>query len=100
VNSITGLVPWLQPYCRWLLAQFPGAVLTSTRRTHAEQTRLYRRYLAGQHPYPVAPPGRSAHESGLAFDAWHPTQLDEMGALWQRMGGRWGGERDRVHFGV
>src|SRR5260370_9493673 len=41
---------------------------TSTLRTHAEQTRLYRRWLQGMSPLPAAPPGQSAHEYGLAFD--------------------------------
>jgi hypothetical protein len=41
---------------------------TSTLRTHAEQARLYRRWLHGLSPLPAAPPGQSAHEYGLAFD--------------------------------
>src|SRR5206468_8612487 len=42
--------------------------VTSTLRSHSEQVRLYRRYLAVGAGFPVAPPGESAHEYGLAFD--------------------------------
>lgn len=48
--------------------------LTSGRRTYAEQDALYRRYLAGGSRFPAAPPGTSAHEKGMAFDAWTPDE--------------------------
>jgi len=63
------------------------------------QRRLYRRWINGQHPYPVLPPGRSQHEKGLAVDIWAPDdELKRLGAIWQRAGGIWGGTRDPIHF--
>src|SRR6267378_2646687 len=77
--------------------------VTSTYRSHAEQTRLYRRFLAGQQAYPVAPPGQSAHEFGYAFDMVTATMdledLKDLGTVWQQWGGIWGGAfRDPIHF--
>lgn len=72
--------------------------VTSTYRSIAEQTALYREYLAGRHPYPVAPPGQSMHNYGLAFDmvsednAW-------LGAVWNVWGGKWS-VSDDIHFSV
>ncbi len=40
--------------------------ITSGFRSHEEQARLYGR--RGSNPYPVAPPGSSLHERGLAID--------------------------------
>jgi len=76
-----------------------GARLTSAYRSRAEQTKLYRRFLAGQSSYPVAPPGYSKHEQGRAIDLVANEQtLRRLGAMWTRAGGRWGGERDPIHF--
>lgn len=79
-----------------------GIVVTSTRRSRAQQRRLYQEYRAGRSPYPAAPPGTSAHEHGLAFDAViEPRSFQTAyGLLWERMGGEWGGRRysDPVHF--
>jgi len=51
--------------------------VTSGLRTYEEQDRLYRRFLAGGSRFPAAPPGRSAHEHGLAFDSVvAPAHLD------------------------
>src|SRR5215468_9724699 len=75
--------------------------VTSTLRSHAEQERLYRRYLQGLQPLPVAPPGSSAHEFGYAFDMIvSPMEaLTDVGATWQSWGGKWGGQfSDPVHF--
>src|SRR5438445_13818096 len=70
--SLSALIPALRPYARQLLLVAGNNGLqpriTSTRRSHTEQARLYRRFLAGQNPYPVAPPGQSAHEFGYASD--------------------------------
>jgi len=73
---------------------------TSTRRSRAEQTRLYRAYVSGRHPFPVAPPGASAHEYGEAFDYLvSPSDAQEdVGYTWQQWGGVWGGRSDVVHF--
>jgi LAS superfamily LD-carboxypeptidase LdcB len=75
------------------------ARVTSGRRTHAQQRALYRRFLAGMNPYPVAPPGSSDHEIGLAVDVWTGSQdaNTSLGALWRSWGGSWS-PRDEVHF--
>lgn len=80
----------------------PSARVTSTRRSTAEQTRLYRRWLAGQSRFPVARPGTSKHERGLAIDlVAKPEVLRRLGAAWERAGGRWGGRfNDEIHFEV
>lgn len=73
--------------------------VTSTLRSHAEQGRLYRRYLAGQAGFPVAPPGLSAHEYRLAFDlVVSPMDaLADVGATWISWGGGWN-PADAIHF--
>jgi len=73
--------------------------VTSTLRSRAEQTRLYRRYLAGHAGFPVAPPGASAHEYGLAFDmVVSPMDaLADVGYTWQSWGGGWN-PGDAIHF--
>lgn len=75
--------------------------VTSTYRSYQQQARLYRRYLSGLSPFPAAPPGRSLHERGLAFDMVVNDQryYRPLGELWERMGGRWGGRfNDEIHF--
>lgn len=75
--------------------------VTSTLRTHAEQSRLYRRYLSGLSPYPAAKPGYSAHEYGFAFDMIVSPMgaLPYIGSVWEEWGGVWGGRfGDDVHF--
>lgn len=47
--------------------EIPGARVTSTKRSFAEQKLLYERYLAGTGPL-AAKPGTSAHEFGRAID--------------------------------
>lgn len=75
------------------------ARVTSGVRTHAQQRALYRRYLAGMNPYPVAPPGTSDHEYGLAVDVWAGSSeaTRALGRLWLSWGGRWS-TADEVHF--
>lgn len=48
--------------------------ITSTKRTMAQQLKLYRRWLAGLSPWPANPPGQSGHQYGLAWDSWVPDQ--------------------------
>lgn len=105
--SLNSLVPQLRPYARALvdLAGRNGLQprITSARRSHAEQARLYRRFVAGLQPYPVAPPGTSAHEFGMAFDlVVSPYDLSlfrQLGQIWVSWGGVWGGEfDDPIHF--
>lgn len=98
-SALSSLWPPLLAPAQFLLRHARNGTVTSTRRSRAEQTRLYRRYLSGQSPYPVAVPGTSLHEQGMAFDLV-ADNLSELGALWERMGGRWGGSSDPVHFEV
>lgn len=102
--DLRSLIPELQEPARALenLAVRAGVAprITSTLRSRAEQTRLYRRFLAGQNPYPVAPPGTSAHEYGYAFDMvviGAENQAD-LGTVWKQWGGVYGGKADPVHF--
>lgn len=108
--SISGLIPELRPFARQLLLVAGQARLqpriTSTYRSSTEQARLYRRFLAGQNPYPVAPPGHSAHEAGYAFDMMimdAPGEMErdlaDLGQVWESWGGIWGGHfKDPIHF--
>ncbi len=105
--SLNQLVAEMRPWARALvdLAGRAGLAprVTSTRRSHSEQGRLYRSYLAGKNPYPVAPPGESAHEFGYAFDlAISPmtdANLRDLGQVWTGWGGVWGGVfDDPIHF--
>lgn len=105
--SINQLIHPLQPFARNLVAIAGRAGLvpqvTSTRRSHAEQARLYRRFLSGLQPYPVAAPGTSAHEFGYAFDmiiaGMNPSDFADLGEIWKGWGGIWGGAfKDPIHF--
>src|SRR5256885_3509049 len=87
--------------------------VTSVRRSRRLQTRLHRNYQLHRargltdaeivarfglfHP---APPGRSMHQLGRAFDVVFdpPGAQAQAGAIWQSWGGRWGGASDPVHF--
>lgn len=103
-SSLGQLVPELEPFARELVRAAGVAGLlprvTSTRRSHFEQVRLYLRFLRGTALFPVAVPGTSAHEYGEAFDmVVTPFEaLDDVAAYWQDLGGVWGGRRDPVHF--
>lgn len=103
--SLDDLQPDLAPFARELVRAAGAARLlprvTSTRRSNAEQQRLYRRFLAGQQPYPVARPGTSAHEYGWAFDmvVSPMSALPDVGAYWQELGGVWGGNPTRAGSG-
>lgn len=100
---ISELIPELQPFADDLIQAAARSRLhprvTSTRRSHAEQKRLYEKFLRGESRFPVAPPGRSAHEYGWAFDmVVTPFEaLSDVGAFWQGMGGVWGAS-DPIHF--
>jgi hypothetical protein len=103
--SISQLIPELRDFATDLVRAAGAAGLqpriTSTRRSRAEQTRLYRRYQQGLNPYPVAPPGTSSHEFGFAFDlVVSPMDaIVDVGAYWEAQGGVWGGRfNDPIHF--
>jgi len=105
-HSLKGLQPWLVPYAEWLVwaAPYAGARsvrVTSVTRSRAQQQALYNRFLRGESRFPAAPPGRSKHEFGVAFDmVTEPfSALDTLGAWWKQLGGRWF-PSDRIHFEV
>lgn len=110
--SLRSLDPRLVPYAQWIYAvgrhYDAKLVVTSARRSRADQARLYQRYLRGESNLPAAPPGTSAHENGLAFDlarlgvnAKTDPYLAWLGWVWiHYIGGSHGGSRDPVHFGV
>lgn len=103
-TSLDALVPELMPFAQELVREAGIAGLqprvTSTRRNHFEQTRLWLRFISGRALYPTALPGTSAHEYGEAFDlVVTPYEaLEDLGGLWASWGGAWGGNRDPVHF--
>jgi hypothetical protein len=112
----SGLRPDLIPWFEWIVSYVqwydPTARVTSGWRSTSEQSRLYRRYLAGLMPGPVAPPGLSKHERGEAIDIWTVSgkqtpaiteALRQAGRAWQAVGGTWGGDfktvdADPIHF--
>ena len=101
--SFSKLDPRFRPWAEWLfyVAKYNrlDPILTSGFRSIESQKRLYARYQRGAHPYPVAPPGRSQHNYGLAIDLVSRNN-SALGAYWISLGGRWGGSKDPVHFGV
>lgn len=102
-TSIDALIPELQQPCRDLVNLAGGAGvqprITSTLRSHSEQTALYKRFLAGNSAYPAAPPGRSAHEFGYAFDmvVVGSENQNDLGTVWRNWGGVWD-RSDVIHF--
>lgn len=103
------LDPRLAPWARWIYEtgkQYDGRlVVTSARRSPAKQARLYADWRGGRSDIPAAPPGRSLHEYGLAFDLARigidplgDPLLNWLGVVWEHYGGRHGGIRDPVHF--
>lgn len=71
--------------------------LTSTYRNRRTQARMYRQWLRGDWPLPVAPPGTSVHQYGLAMDLVSRDNA-HLGSIWEKMGHTWGGSGDPVHF--
>jgi len=102
--SVDTLVDELRDAARALDAAVWAAGLqgrfSSTRRSRSEQQRLYRAFVSGRHPFPVAAPGFSAHEYGEAFDyVVTPAEYQrDVGLTWGDWGGVWGGAADVVHF--
>lgn len=101
--DLNALIPELQEPAKQLviLAGRAGVQpkVTSTLRSHTQQTKLYNAYLRGETQYPVAPPGTSAHEFGYAFDMICDTKenLHDLGSVWVSWGGKWN-NADEVHF--
>lgn len=103
------LHPQLIPWAKWIYRlgkqQDGRLVVTSARRSSAKQAYLYSRWKTGKSLIPANRPGTSLHEHGLAFDMARlgkPPLGDPLllwlGQWWEYYGGRWGGERDPVHF--
>lgn len=96
----------VRPYFEWLVYWItkadPAARVTSTIRSSAEQTRLYRRFQQGLSKYPAAPPGTSLHEQGRAIDiVARPEVLKWIAPYWESLGPsfKWGGRfHDEIHF--
>jgi hypothetical protein len=104
--SFSGLQPWLIPYARFFYNQVAAAGfqprVTSVFRSTRQQAVLYQRYRQGlSGGLPAAPPGRSLHERGLAFDlvVTPLSAAATVGRYWQSAGGRWF-PSDPVHFEV
>lgn len=100
MSSFSGLQPWLRPYAKALEGYFPRLQITSVRRSRTQQISLWNN--RHNNPYPVAPPGTSKHERGLAWDMVGPPDiLRQAGAVWESWGGVWGGRfNDPIHFEV
>lgn len=100
---LSGLQPSFRPYAVWLytVAEYNRLRprITSGYRSVSEQARLYSEYRAGRRAYPAAAPGCSQHNYGLAFDMVSDNNPG-LGAVWQQIGGYWGGARDPIHFGA
>ena len=99
------LVPYAKGLYRYGKTLDRKLVVTSARRSRAKQARLYGKWRSGQSDIPAAPPGRSLHEHGLAFDLARIGKnpigdplLAWLGQVWEHWGGRHGGTRDPVHF--
>lgn len=102
--SLKGLHASLLPYAEWLVSVAPYAGartvrVTSVRRSRAQQEQLYKNWLAGRSSFPAAPPGRSKHEFGFAFDmVTDPfSALHTLGGWWKQQGGEWS-PTDPIHF--
>lgn len=95
-----GLVEGLVPHATALYEAAALAGLrprvTSVFRTRQQQAALYERFVRGLAHFPAAPPGRSAHERGLAFDMV-VSDPAAVGAAWNAAGGFWS-PKDYVHY--
>lgn len=91
-----GLQPWLEPWADHLVRYFPELRITSVYRSYSEQLALWNN--RHNNPYPVAPPGRSMHGLGRAWDMTGPSaSLERAGLTWRSWGGTWS-PRDSIHF--
>ena len=109
--DLRSLQPWLQPWAWWIFNYGktfnPKLVVTSARRSYWKQMRLYDDWISGKSKIPAAPPGKSKHQKGEAFDLasigvdpFEDESLPILGYWWSYYGGYYGGPKDPVHFGV
>ena len=91
-----------EAFVTWLRSNGVRVTVTSTFRSQDTQRALYENYQRGCSRYPAAPPGRSAHGEGRAFDLHlDPPVYSQAGAVWESIGGTWGGRfNDPIHFEV
>lgn len=87
-KSLSGVNPKLKAAIEKVASAYKASTgktvnVTSAVRTPEEQAKLYADYQAGKSKYPVAPPGRSKHDRGLAIDVDSKiaNELDSMGLL-------------------
>jgi len=85
---------------RELKARGIRIIITSTFRSIREQTLLFQNAQRGLSKFPVARPGFSTHQLGIAVDLVpeDPDDLPTVVEVMRAVGFRWAGERDRVHF--
>lgn len=108
--QLRGLARGVRERARWALdvAEYYGldVEVTSTFRSWQTQAALRRKFERGLHPYPVAKPGESAHNYGLAWDSvirgrWAG---DESARRWWDAVREYAGfqvpSNDRIHAGV
>jgi len=100
-----GLTPDLVPYAEALYSaanQYGDQPrVLSAFRSIRQQDLLYKAWLSGRSSIVAAPPGRSLHNYGHAFDLKvnSPEAQAWLGAVWKSWGGRWGGDfNDPNHF--
>jgi hypothetical protein len=96
----TRLRPIAEAFVQLLADAGVRVTVTSARRDPAQQAKLYAAYKAGKSRFPAAPPGKSTHALGAAFDLHlDPPIYEEAGKLWESLGLTWGGRfKDEIHF--
>jgi len=99
------LIPWAKWIYRVGKYNDGRLVVTSARRSSAKQAALRLAWEQGRSRIPANRPGTSLHEFGLAFDLARlgmdpliDPLLVWLGAVWEAVGGQWGGQGDPVHF--
>lgn len=96
--ALAARINWIQ---RVSAAYGLATTVTSGYRTYEEQRELYEN--RGTNPFPVAPPGCSTHEYGLAVDLvanpYRPEYQNWLGSLGRYLGLVWRRE-DPVHFQI
>lgn len=102
--QLRGMDARVRPFAEYShqIADYYGipVTITSVYRSIQEQRALYLKRQAGQHPYPVAPPGASAHNFGMAWDSYvQPEHQDDWDAI-RRWVGFYVPENDRIHGAV